>query len=361
MTDTTTRQAGTLATRIAPRPWLDRIDPYRPGKHAANPEGSMASNESALGASPRVVEAVATAAVTAQHYPDPLANDLRTELAARHGVAPEQILVGNGSDELIYLLAWAFLAQGGHAVCADPPYRIDEISAHVVNAELTKVPLVDWAHDLDAMAEVDADIAYVVNPHNPTGTTRSLADIERFADTCRSRLVVVDEAYIDFADDPDAATAIPLARSGKAAVLRTFSKAYGLAGLRVGYLVGDSELLDTLRKIRAPFSVSSLAQAGALAGLRDEDHRRKVVSHTVESRRRVTDLFESAGYRTVPSQANFVLVQAPDEQALVSQLAEHGVSVRPGSSLGLPGTVRVSVPSDRGLELLQLALSPNQS
>jgi histidinol-phosphate aminotransferase len=154
----------------------------------------MASNESALGASPAVVAAINNAARSVHRYPDPLAEELRKELAALHGVDVDQILVGNGSDELIYLLAWTYLAQGGRAVCADPAYRIDEISTMVVDAELVKVPLLDWAHDLEAMAQVDADIAYVVNPHNPTGTTRSMSDIKRFVVNSKARLVVVDEA-----------------------------------------------------------------------------------------------------------------------------------------------------------------------
>jgi histidinol-phosphate aminotransferase len=341
---------------IKPRPWLDRIDPYRPGRHAASPDGSMASNESPLGASPLVVAAVTAAAAAAQHYPDPLADELRGQLAVTHDVHPDQILVGNGSDELIYLLAWAYLAGGGHAVCADPPYRIDEISAHVVNARLTKVPLSDWAHDLPAMAAVAADIAYVVNPHNPTGTACPRSAIETFVDTSRAQLVVVDEAYIDFTDDPEKTSAIPLARDGRALVLRTFSKVHGLAGMRVGYLVGDAEVLGTLRKIRAPFSVSSLAQAAASAALRDDAHRGRVREHTLHHRGEVTRLFADAGFAVVPSQANFVLVETPDEAAVVEHLAAHGVSVRPGSSLGVPGAVRVSAPTAGGLPLLQEAL-----
>jgi histidinol-phosphate aminotransferase len=341
---------------VVPRPWLDQIEPYRPGLHAASPAGSMASNESPLGASPTVAVAVAAALGEVHHYPDPLADELRAELAVLHGVDAEQILVGNGSDELIFLLAAAFLAQGGHAVCADPPYRIDEISAHVVDATLTRVPLRQYAHDLESMAEVDADIAYVVNPHNPTGTVRSLQDIERFVETSRSRLVVVDEAYIDFTDDPAGQTAVRLLHHKNVAVLRTLSKVYGLAGLRVGYLIADHELIATLRKIRAPFSVGSLAQAAALAALRDQGHRTLVRDHTRRLRQDVVDIFERAGYDVVPSQANFILVHTADERQLVDRLFAHGISVRPGTSLGIPGAVRVSVPSEPGIRLLAESL-----
>ncbi len=341
---------------IEPRPWLDHISPYRPGTPARTEAGSMASNESPLGASPMVARALIDAVGRAHKYPDPLAGELRAELAHVHGVDPEQILVGNGSDELIFLLAWAYLAHGGLAVCADPAYRMDEISSQVVDARLTKVPLLDWAHDLDAMARIDADIAYVVNPHNPTGTALPLAALESFVASSPA-LVVVDEAYIDFTDEPEASSAIPLARQGRAAVLRTFSKIHGLAGLRVGYLVADAEIIATLRKIRAPFSVGTLPQAAALAALRDPDHGRRVREHTRQHRTALTEIIAGAGYRVIPSQANFVLIQAPDEAGLIARLATHGVSVRPGTALGVPGTVRMSVPTTQGLDLVARALS----
>lgn len=350
--------------RLRPRAWLSQIVPYRPGSHATGQDGSMASNESPLGCSPAVASAVTDAMSAAHRYPDPLADELRAEIAARHGCSPEQVLVGNGSDELIFLLALAFLADGGHAVCADPPYRIDEISAYAVNARLTRVPLRDWAHDLDAMAAVDADIAYVVNPHNPTGTTRSLADIRRFVEQSPAGLVVVDEAYVDFADDPDVGSADALLGDPRVAVLRTFSKIHGLAGLRVGYLLADPTLVATLRKIRAPFSVGAAAQAGALASLRDPAHAARVRSHTLAVRDEMVRLLHAAGVATVPTQANFVLVLAPDgrapdgrdEAGLVALLADHGIAVRPGSALGLPGTVRISIPTAAGLDLLRTAL-----
>ncbi len=318
----------------------------------------MASNESPLGASPHIAAAIAGAVSQAHHYPDPLADELRTELGALHGVHPDQILVGNGSDELIFLLASAYLAQGGHAVCADPAYQIDRISTYVVNARLTQVPLRHWLHDLESMARVDADVAYLVNPHNPTGTVRSLADIRQFVAQSPAQLVVVDEAYIDFADDAAGQSAIPLVGGGRVAVLRTFSKIHGLAGLRVGYLVADRGIIATLHKIRAPFSVGSLAQAGALAALRDPRHQRAVRDHTLRIRSDLVRFLEQSGYTVIPSQANFVLVETPDEKELVARLFDHGVSVRPGTALGVPGTVRISVPSEGGLDLLKHALNP---
>lgn len=208
------------------------------------------------------------------------------------------------------------------------------------------------------MARIAADIAYLVNPHNPTGTVRGRAEIEHFARASPTGLIVVDEAYVEFTDDPDATTCLPLVASGRVAELLTFSKIHGLAGLRVGYLIADPSIITTLRKIRAPFSVGTLAQAGALAALGDPGHAAQVRARTLRARAELTRLFEHVGYPVIPSQANFILVQAPDEHALVSRLAEHAIAVRPGTALGIPGTVRVSVPSQRGLRLLPSALRP---
>lgn len=342
--------------KVEPRPWLNAIRPYVPGERAVDGDGSLASNESLLGASPAVPDALARAARTVHRYPDPLAVSLRDELAREHGVSAEQVLVGNGSDELIYLLSWAFAAHGGRIVCADPCYRIDETSALVAGATVTKVPLVDWRHDLDAMARHEGDIVYVVNPHNPTGTCHPRTALEAFVDSCKAKIPVIDEAYVDFADDPEATTAMPLAAAGKALVLRTFSKIYGLAGLRVGYLVGPSEVLSVLRGIRAPFSVNTLAQAAAVAALRDKAHRAMAYSMTVTNRRRLIRLLESAGLRCVPSQANFVLTVTPDEPGFLARLHQAGVRARPGSDLGVAGTVRITVPGDAGLRKVAAAL-----
>jgi len=339
-----------------PRPWVDRIEPYVPGTPAPAGEGSLASNESSTGPPAAVLEAVAGALGEVNRYPDPLAASLRDALGALHGVDPDQILVGNGSDELVYLIASAYAGCGGRVLCATPPYRINEVSAVAAGAQVVHVPLAGWRHDLPAMAALPADVAFIVNPHNPTGTTCTPDELARFVERAQAGLTVIDEAYIHFADDPAAASALPLAQSGRAVVLRTFSKLFGLAGARVGYLVAAPAVVETLRKVRAPFSVSALAQAAALAALGEHAHYERLRAETIERRGELAHLFEERGYETVPSQANFVLVTfGGDEEAaraLVSELAEGGISVREGSRLGAPGTVRVSVPSAAGLRLL---------
>lgn len=340
-----------------PRPWLDRIDPYVPGRAAPDEAGCLASNESPLGASPAVAAAVTAALDLVHRYPDPLAGELREALAEEFGVSPEQVLVGNGSDELIHLLTTAYAAGGGRVVCAAPAYRLDVIAAHAANADVVQVPLRDWTHDLPAMARESGSIAYVVNPHNPTGTALPREEIERFVADCRADIPVIDEAYVDFADQPDDVTALPLAATGQAVVLRTFSKVHGLAGLRLGCLVGPVDVVETLQRIRAPFSVDRLSQAAGLAALGDDAHRREVVRFCRRQLARLTEVLVAAGLRPVPTQANFLLVPVANEAAVVERLRAHDVMVRPGTALGVPGTVRISAPSEAGLDRIVRALA----
>ncbi len=225
---------------IAPRPWVGGLDPYVPGRPAVSEDGSLASNESAFGASPAVRAAIVEAAGRVHRYPSPLADDVRAALASELGVGADNILVGNGSDELVYLLVIAFAAMGGRIVCADPPYQMHDIVPRALGCQVTRVPLLAWAHDLQAMAGVEAELAFVCNPHNPTGTAVARSQIARFAAHSKAGLVVVDEAYIDFADDPPATTALDLLPLGNVVVTRTFSKLHGLAGLRIGYLAGPA-------------------------------------------------------------------------------------------------------------------------
>jgi histidinol-phosphate aminotransferase len=342
---------------IVPRRWVAELDPYVPGRPAISEDGSLASNESAIGPSPAVRAAISQAAARAHRYPDPLANEVRAALAREFGVGPDNLLVGNGSDELVYLLVIAFAAMGGRIVCADPPYRLHDIVPKALGCHVTRVPLTDWCHDLETMAGVEAELAFVCNPHNPSGTAVSHEKIARFAAASKAGLVVVDEAYIDFADDPQATSALDLAGLGNVVVLRTFSKLHGLAGLRIGYLIGPRDIVTTLQKVRPPFSVNSIAQSAAVAALGDSEHRARARAETLANRNATVALFQAAGYQTVPSQANFVLVLTPHADELAETLAELGVSVRPGRALGVANAVRVSIPSTSGLALLQRALT----
>jgi histidinol-phosphate aminotransferase len=340
-----------------PRPWVQNLDPYVPGVPAKNELGRLASNESPLGASPLVTEAIAKALPEIHRYPDPLADELRHRLARELGVDASQILVGNGSDELIYLLVMAYGPAGSTVVVADPPYRIHEIVSQALGASLRRIPLRDHRHDLDAMLREPADLCFICNPHNPTGTTVSGRALEAAITGAATKLVVIDEAYVDFVRDPAAVTALPFTSSGRVVVLRTFSKIHSLAGLRIGYLVGPPDVVDVLRRIRAPFSVNALAQVAAAAALDDRTHATRVREYVIQGREELRATFEGFGFETIPSGTNFVLVVCPEEDRLVDRLAEGGVSVRPGRALGMPGSIRVTVPPPGGLELLRQALS----
>lgn len=340
-----------------PRPWVKDLDPYVVGAPATNELGRLASNESPLAASPRVAEAIAEALPRINRYPDPLADELRDRLARKIGVDARQILVGNGSDELIYLLVMAYGPPGSRVVVADPPYRIHEVVSQALGASLRRVPLRDRRHDVDAMLSEPADLCFICNPHNPTGTTVSGKALEESIAGATTNLVVVDEAYVDFARDPGATTALSLVSSGRVVVLRTFSKIHSLAGLRIGYLVGPADVVEVLRKIRAPFSVNSLAQVAAVAAMDDEAHAAKVRDYVVKTREELRTTFEEFGFETIPSDTNFVLVLCRAEEQLVYQLAQHGVSVRPGRTLGMPGSIRVTVPPPGGLKFLRRALA----
>jgi histidinol-phosphate aminotransferase len=333
------------------------LDPYVPGVPSKNELGRLASNESPFGVSPMVADAIARALPEIHRYPDPLADELRHRLARHLGFESSQILVANGSDELIYLLVIAFGGAGSRAVIADPPYRIHEIVSQALGASLTRVPLRDRRHDVAAMLRESADMCFICNPHNPTGTCVSAEAVKEALAEAATNLVVVDEAYVDFARDPAAVTALSLATSGRVVVLRTFSKVHALAGLRIGYLVGPTEVVDVLRRIRPPFSVNALAQVAAVAALEDTPHAAKVLDYVIKTREELRTTFENYGYETVPSEANFVLVMAPEEDRLVERLAQGGVSVRPGRTLGMPGSVRVTVPPPGGMELLERALA----
>src|SRR5215217_1573187 len=270
------------------KPWIRDLPRYVPGvAPKVGEEGKLSSNESVLAPPDRVLRAVLDAARRLNRYPDPLASGLREVLARKMGLSEDAILVGNGSDELIYLLAMAYLGPGSKVVVADPPYLMDEIASRALGPEVVRVPLDGYRHDLNAMAEVEADVAFIPNPHNPTGTAVPLAEFERFLDTSGAELVIVDEAYVDFADDPRGMSSLRLIKAtGRVVVLRTLSKLYGLAGARVGYMMAPPEIVETLRKIRAPFSVNALAQAAAEAVLSDEGYAEKTRLLVRESRDR---------------------------------------------------------------------------
>lgn len=335
-------------------PWLDQVPPYVPGTAAPAGGLALASNE-AITCSPAVSAALQDGAAW-NRYPDPLADELRAALARKHDVDVDQILVGNGSDELVQLLVAAFVGKDGTVVAADPPYAMSRICTLVAGGHFIGIPLVDAAHDLDAIAETPAELAYVVNPHNPTGTLRTAAQLRDFTAKAKANVLVIDEAYIDFAEG-EAVEAVPLVADGRTVVLRTFSKAYGLAGFRVGYLIASREIVAGLRRVRAPFSVTAPAQLAARAALADTEFLRRHVADVTAVRAELSQTLRQLGLTVPESHANFVLAQGVDEQQVIPALLAEGITVRSGTALGIPDSIRITVPQPSDLPRLTAAVT----
>jgi histidinol-phosphate aminotransferase len=337
---------------IQPRVELAAIRAYVPGKPAPDVPGALklASNENPLGPSPRALEAIASALPGLHRYPDRESAALKAALSERYGLAPDHFLVGSGSDDVIYLLASAYLERGRLVVLANPPYSIQRIAAQLCGATLGLIPMRDHVHDLDAMAKVARPGGWVAvtNPHNPTGTAVEPDALRRFVDSVpEDCLILLDEAYHDFVEDGLRFTGASLVpQHPNLVVLRTFSKAHGLAGLRVGYAIANPALLEPVERVRPPFNVGVLGQAAARAALADREHLERTVSSNATARRLFLEACARLGLEAIPSQTNFVLVANRDARGLggwPEALASAGISVRPGENLGMRGWHRVTL------------------
>ena len=337
---------------------LARIPGYRAGVPAgAAPEqiaggdvAQLASNESPFPPHPKVVEAIERTAGAMNRYPDPAATLLRRRIAERYDTDPARVAVGNGSCEILLAAAEALCEPGAEIVYGWPAFSMYPYLAALSGAREIRVPLNDdYVHDLDAMlAEVTAatQLLVVCNPNNPTGTNVPAARVAELCERMPDHVtVVLDEAYIEFqqTDDPDATVDL-LARFPNLVVLRTFSKCYGLAGLRVGYALGSAKFRAAVDAVRQPFSVNALAQAaGAEAILHSDDVSRRVEATIVE-RVKVEGALRELGLTTAETQANFSWANLGDasEEDVVAGLEERGVLVRPGTPLGGPGHIRAT-------------------
>ena len=323
---------------------LEAIPIYSPGKpidEVSRELGifdicKLASNECPTEPFPEVVAAIAAAATDVNRYPEDSGFYLVNALAERHEVAPEQIWLGAGSTQLIGCVALATGGAGASAVYATPSFVMYPISTLVAGARPIEVSLDDeWRLDLDAMlAAIDDDTTavYVCNPNNPTGTYRSAEDIAGFIDAVPPDvLVVVDEAYHHYVTAPDYESAIPIASErGNVVVLRTFSKIYGLAGLRIGYGISTAETIAALRKTQPPFSANTIAQIAALESLGHDDRMAETAAANTAGRDQIEAGLAERGIDYAPSQANFIAIKVPDRsKELSDQLLKEGVIVRP--------------------------------
>jgi histidinol-phosphate aminotransferase len=309
----------------------------------------LASNETPWPPHPAVLEAVEGALGTLNRYPDPSAAVLRRRLADHHEVDPRRVAVGNGSCEILLAAAEALLEPGAEIVYAWPSFSMYPHLAALGGARAVTVPLdAQDRHDLEAMArEVTAAtrVVLVCNPNNPTSTALPVEDIDAWvADLPRHVLVILDEAYVEFSILRDPAESLALLRHPNVVLLRTFSKVYGLCGLRAGYSLGPPEFREAVDRVRQPFSVNALAQAAAAEAIRHQDEVAARVERTVVERLWLEEELTARGLRTADSQANFAWVRLGDrdEAAVLEGLARRGVIVRGGTDLGEPGRIRVT-------------------
>ncbi|MGE0312581.1 MAG: histidinol-phosphate transaminase [Lautropia sp.] len=308
----------------------------------------LASNENPLGMPDSARAAVTQAMRQIGRYPDGNGFDLKRALAARHDVPADWLTLGNGSNDILELAAHALCAPGQSIVYSQYSFAVYALATQALGARAIVTPARDLGHDLDAMASAirdDTRLVFVANPNNPTGTYLSAAALERFIDAVPSRVaIVLDEAYTEYLDPSLRADSIGWVRKHPNLIVsRTFSKAYGLAGLRVGFAVAQPAITDLLNRIRQPFNVNSLAQAAAVAALGDEAFLARSLALNRDGLAQLQQGFERLGLRYVPSFGNFVLVEVGDAAAVNESMLRAGVIVRPVANYGLPTWLRISV------------------
>ncbi len=345
---------------------------YTPGKSPRQAQREshvdcikMASNENPWGPSPKAVAAMQAVLNDCNFYPDNDAGDLRDALAKRHGVQPGQVVLTAGSTSLLGIVARTLLSPGLNAVTSERSFIVYPIATQAAGGQLIQVPMRRDSFDLEAVAAaVDGNtrIIYLSNPNNPTGTVVAASDLDRFLDKLPEHVIVIlDEAYYDFAQHfatrrgLDYSHALQYVNQGrKVVVLRTFSKAHGLAGVRVGYGIGPAELMSYFARMRTTFSVSAPAQAAALAALEDEAHVHKALVNNAEQAEHLTESFRELGYDVEPTWANFLYCELGEDAAAVAQrLQTEGVIIRPLGPWGAPTAIRITIgtPEQNGIFL----------
>jgi len=350
-----------MTSLVKPQPGLDGIQAYVPGKPIEEVQREygladvikLASNENPNGTSPRALEALAQALPGLNLYPDGQSHHLRRALAAYLGVEPEQVTVGNGADGIILQTCMAYLDETCDVVVSRSSFPIYDIYAKAMRARLVKTPVKDYGLDLAAMADAITDrtkVIFVCNPNNPTGTIVTAREVDAFMQRVPDHvLVVFDEAYYEFVDSDEYPDTLPAIREGRknVMVMRTFSKVYGLAGIRLGYGIAAPEVLAPMYQIKEPFAVNLLAQAAGVAALEDRAFLIRSVAANRAGREVVYGEFERLGLFHVKSHTNFVLVQVGPQAGQVAQrLMARGVIVRPCGGYDLPDFLRITVGSE---------------
>lgn len=338
------------------RPEIFKIKDYVPGKPIDEVKRELgvtdiiklASNENALGPSPLAQQAMREALDTVHLYPDSNCYHLKQKLARIYDLDPRGIVIGNGSDELLKMLADAFLMPGDEVVLAQPTFSEYEITATVLGAECIKVPFKNQRHDLEGMVRAvnnRTKIIYVCNPNNPTGTALTGQQLEQFLSGMSPQtLVVFDEAYFEYVDDPAVISGLNFLGKTPIVVLHTFSKIYGLAGMRVGYALTTPDIARAMEKVKDPFNVNLLAQKAAEAALDDSGHLERTLEMNRVGKQFLYDGFDRLGLNYVDSQANFILVDLKrDCREVFERLLKRGVIIRPADVFDCPTFIRVTI------------------
>jgi len=358
---------------IRPQRGLEKIQPYVPGKPICEVEREyglhdvvkLASNENPFGVSPKALAAMRDALADAYLYPDGASYDLRSALAKHFGFALDQVAVGNGADDVILHASMAYLDEGDEVITSRSSFPIYDIYAHAMRATLIKIPLgSDYRIDLDGMARAvtpKTKILFVCNPNNPTGTMSTKGELDRFLAAVPDRvLVILDEAYAEMADSPEFPDGLAYVREGRenVLVLRTFSKVYGLAGVRIGYAFGHARTIAPMFKVKPAFTVNVLAQAAGIAALEDDEFVRFTVSENRKGRLFLSAAFERLGLEHAESHTNFILVRiGPNAVDVQHRLLRRGIIVRPCVAYDLPDFLRISIGTAKQNERLVAALT----
>jgi histidinol-phosphate aminotransferase len=334
-----------------------KITSYVPGKSIEEVQKEfgarrwikLASNENLLGPSPKAIAAIRKELPNIYLYPEGPCTILRKALAKKFAIPERMIVISNGADNLILMIANAFVNEGEEVVMADPTFSVYTNVTQIMGGKPIKVKLKDFTHDLDTMLNKvnrKTKLVFICNPNNPTGTTVSLKAFNSFLSKIPKRVIVVlDEAYGDFVEESFYPNGLDYIKKEKQVIiLRTFSKVYGLAGLRIGYALGRKDLVDCLYQVREPFPVHRLAQVAAVAALDDEDHAIRSIQLVYEGRKYLYKELDRVGLSYVPSQANFVFVDfEKDSEEVFQALLREGIIIRPGRVWGFPTFARVTI------------------
>ena len=349
-----------MKIRVAPQPGLDSIPPYKPGRsieeiqrqYGVQDVIKLASNENPLGASPKALVVLVQSFSRVNLYPDGQCFNLRNALAQKLDVKPEQIIVGNGEDGLILETCMAFLDENSEVIVSKSSFPVYDIYSCAMRARMVKTPLKNNGLDLEAMAGAitgQTRLIFVCNPNNPTGTIVSAAEVTRFIERVPDDvLVIFDEAYLEYVDDPHFPDSLKYVREGRenVVVMRTFSKIYGLAGLRLGYAIGAPATLAHLYCVKEPFSVNMLAQIAGEAALGDDEFLERTLVVNRSGRDYLYKEFDRLYLSYLKTQANFILVDlGPRASEIVEKLMQKGVIIRPCVAYDLPAFARISIGS----------------